>query len=211
MPKITAPTLVEHVTLRHERILAVATDLFTQRGFTGVDLADIAAHAGLARNSLYKYFKDKEDLFMACVFRASDPIFAGALETIEQQNDPLERILTWAEVRADFFCDPRHRIIQMLYEAPVSAIDMRRELESRNKRLRALLDDALETLLAGSGRNPQLVGHMIASMIAGVVRHAQDKGKTDQIVTEVRASVRAILQPGAIVHRAAVEIVEHAA
>jgi AcrR family transcriptional regulator len=196
MPKITAPTLVEHVTLRHERILAVANELFTQRGFTGVDLADIAAHAGLARNSLYKYFKDKEDLFMACVFRAADPIFAAAVDAIERHSDPMERILKWAEVRADFFCDSRHRIIQMLYEAPVSALDARRELESRNKRLKVLLDEALDSLLAGSGRDPHLVGHMITGMIAGIVRHANDRGQTERALQEVRSSVRAVLQPG---------------
>jgi AcrR family transcriptional regulator len=211
MPKIAAATLVEHVTLRHERILAVATELFTQRGFTGVDLADIAAHAGLARNSLYKYFKDKEDLFMACVFRASDPIFADALELIERQTDPLARVLTWAEVRADFFCDQRHRIIQMLYEAPVAAIDTRRDLEGRNKRLKYLLDEALEGLLSGSGRDPQLVSQMIAGMIAGIVRQAHDGEHVDRIRDEVRTSVRAILQQPGAVHRPQVAAIETAA
>jgi AcrR family transcriptional regulator len=49
------------------RILASATQLFAERGFHSVRMEDIATLAGVAKGTLYLFFKDKDQLFRAMV------------------------------------------------------------------------------------------------------------------------------------------------
>ena len=46
-----------------EAILGAALDLFLDRGFDGVRMADVAAGAGIAKGTLYLHFADKAALF----------------------------------------------------------------------------------------------------------------------------------------------------
>ena len=48
-----------------ERIMQSAMENFSKKGFDRTRMEDIAAAAGLAKGTLYLYFKDKEDLFYA--------------------------------------------------------------------------------------------------------------------------------------------------
>jgi TetR/AcrR family transcriptional regulator, repressor for uid operon len=48
-----------------ERIMQSAMENFSKKGFDRTRMEDIAAAAGIAKGTLYLYFKDKEDLFYA--------------------------------------------------------------------------------------------------------------------------------------------------
>lgn len=48
-------------------VLQAATDLFAQRGYDGVSIADIAAASGVAKPSVLYHFTDKETLWKASV------------------------------------------------------------------------------------------------------------------------------------------------
>ncbi|MBL4907264.1 MAG: TetR family transcriptional regulator [Sneathiella sp.] len=50
---------------RREAILKGARDLFTEAGFFDVSMAMIAKHSGLAKGTVYLYFKTKEEIFLA--------------------------------------------------------------------------------------------------------------------------------------------------
>lgn len=53
-----------------ERILAASRKLFAERGFHGTAMPDIAAEAGIAPATIYRYFENKEALVNG-VFRSS--------------------------------------------------------------------------------------------------------------------------------------------
>ena len=50
-----------------DRILAAARQLFGQSGFRGTTTADIARTAGIAEGTIYRYYRDKKELLIACV------------------------------------------------------------------------------------------------------------------------------------------------
>lgn len=52
---------------KHDRILATAAALFSERGFTGVAVDQVAERAGVSKATVYRHFKDKETLFVEVV------------------------------------------------------------------------------------------------------------------------------------------------
>jgi len=57
------------------RILDAALHLISERGYNGATTAEIARRAGVAEGTIYRYFKDKKELFVACV----EPVVQEAL------------------------------------------------------------------------------------------------------------------------------------
>ena len=63
---------------RRQAILDAALTVFAERGYEAARLDDVAAKAGVAKGTLYLYFKDKEALFEALVRGAVSPILDGS-------------------------------------------------------------------------------------------------------------------------------------
>jgi AcrR family transcriptional regulator len=59
---------------RRQAILDAALTVFAERGYEAARLDDMAARAGVAKGTLYLYFKDKEALFEALVRGAVSPM-----------------------------------------------------------------------------------------------------------------------------------------
>ena len=48
-----------------ERICAAAFDLFGEKGYDGASMNELAERVGIAKPSIYNYFKSKEEVFRA--------------------------------------------------------------------------------------------------------------------------------------------------
>ena len=101
MPRITAPTVAEHVRLQERAILDAAGQLFAERGVSGTDLGDIAAEVGLARSSLYRYFPDKDHILLAWFERELQPVIDQSASLLEGDDPPVERIVRWMRFQMD--------------------------------------------------------------------------------------------------------------
>src|SRR5580704_8444273 len=80
---------------RREAILAAALDEFSARGFANARLDDVARRAGVAKGTIYLYFKDKEALFQELVRFQIGPV-VGALEAVLASDLPLAVIVEHA-------------------------------------------------------------------------------------------------------------------
>ena len=77
---------------RRSAILKAALDEFSERGFAAARLDDVARRAGVAKGTIYLYFKDKEALFQELVRFQIGPV-VGALETVLASDLPLAVII----------------------------------------------------------------------------------------------------------------------
>src|SRR4029077_20083424 len=80
---------------RREAILKAALDEFSERGFAAARLDDVARRAGVAKGTIYLYFKDKEALFQELVRFQIGPV-VGALEAVLASDLPLAVIVEHA-------------------------------------------------------------------------------------------------------------------
>jgi AcrR family transcriptional regulator len=77
---------------RRNAILKAALDEFSERGFAAARLDDVARRAGVAKGTIYLYFKDKEALFQELVRFQIGPV-VGALEAVLASDLPLKVIV----------------------------------------------------------------------------------------------------------------------
>jgi AcrR family transcriptional regulator len=67
----------------------VAEVVFAERGYQGTSVNDVASAAGVTRTLVYKYFKDTDEIYLACVRAAraelEDRFAAGALAHSEPE------------------------------------------------------------------------------------------------------------------------------
>jgi AcrR family transcriptional regulator len=76
---------------RREAILAAALDEFSARGFEAARLDDVAKRAGVAKGTIYLYFRDKESLFEELISAMLAPLVA-TIEGIGAADVPMALI-----------------------------------------------------------------------------------------------------------------------
>jgi len=85
------PKIVDHEKRRAELAL-VAVDVFSKRGFEETAMLDIAEAAGVAKGSLYRYYKSKDDLLSYITRDLIDAFDQSIRETISSIDDPEEKL-----------------------------------------------------------------------------------------------------------------------
>jgi len=71
-------------------ILEAATTVFLRNGYLGTSMDEIAALAGVSKQTIYKHFTDKEQLFSAIILgtidRVGEPFYAR-IDTLQDTDD----------------------------------------------------------------------------------------------------------------------------
>jgi AcrR family transcriptional regulator len=78
-------------TERREAILAAALEEFSARGFAATRLEDVAQRAGVAKGTIYLYFRDKESLFQELVRAMLSPL-VGVIEAAPLRDLPIRAV-----------------------------------------------------------------------------------------------------------------------
>lgn len=77
---------------RREEIIRTAREIFSQKGFSETRVTDITERAGIAKGTLYLYFRSKEELFLAVIRDAAERLRQSVAEALHGVEDPLERV-----------------------------------------------------------------------------------------------------------------------
>lgn len=81
-------------TARRQAILDAALDVFAAHGFEAARLDDVATRAGVAKGTLYLYFRDKEALFEELIRSAVVPVLEGLSHAAAAPPDvPIAQVL----------------------------------------------------------------------------------------------------------------------
>jgi AcrR family transcriptional regulator len=73
--------------VREAQMVAAAERLFSEHGYHGVSMDEIAAASGISKPMLYEYFGSKERLFLACVERARGRLFEEIARAVRGTED----------------------------------------------------------------------------------------------------------------------------
>jgi AcrR family transcriptional regulator len=165
-------------------ILQVALELFTERGFEGTSIRDIADALGVTKSSLYYHFANKEAILRALLDGRHDEI-DGLLTWVDEQPpgpDLLRRTaLRWVDSTG------KERVQGMRFAHANRAIMQKLAADGQNRR--AWFDDVVDRVVAAEA---PLVDRLLAQMafdtVSAALFAAQDSEATDD---DVLAAARA--------------------
>ncbi|MBN2120710.1 MAG: TetR/AcrR family transcriptional regulator [Candidatus Omnitrophica bacterium] len=101
---------------RKAQILDAAMLVFSRDGFNKASTDEIANVAKLGKGTVYRYFKDKKELFIATVDRGLDRLKDSILAKVDGIDDPLERIEAGSKAYLTFFGKNPALIDMMIHE-----------------------------------------------------------------------------------------------
>ncbi len=84
-------------------IIDAAEKYFIKNGFTKTTLDEIANELELTKPALYRYFKNKEDLYLAVVLRGTQILSQMMMEKVEVETIGLEKILATGQAYWEFY------------------------------------------------------------------------------------------------------------
>jgi AcrR family transcriptional regulator len=183
--------------LRRRQVLAVAEQLFVDKGYAATSMDDIASGAGVTKPIVYGLVGSKEQVFEACMARAADELSARvATAVLAARQDAGDRLRAGALAWFEFVADRRSLWDALLAtdDAPASAaIDA----------VRARQDDFVAAqLLAGAEAGGRHVdAHLVGAVAAAMNGAFEALGRwwshhPDRHATELADLYTALVLPG---------------
>lgn len=139
---------------RPEEILDAAMRVFCGRGFHKANLEEVAREAGISKGTIYLYFKNKEDLFIAMVKRVVLSPEDLSIELQKRMSNgkarSFSRSLHWlAQTVYRRFCTPEYRalfsmiVAETLRHPEWGELYFRRVLFELNRRIAEIFEQAM--------------------------------------------------------------------
>ncbi|OGO39999.1 MAG: hypothetical protein A2Z03_09115 [Chloroflexi bacterium RBG_16_56_8] len=90
-----------------ESIVEVSARLFSQKGYKGVSIRDIAQACGVTNAALYYHFKNKEDLYLAVLRHNHGKVMHSVAEAVDASRDLPSRLKALVLRYAQAMCGQR--------------------------------------------------------------------------------------------------------
>ncbi len=96
----------EREKLRQRReMLAAALELFSEKGYHHVSMHEIAEKAEFAVGTVYKFFKNKEDLYKTLVLEQANRFHEALTNALEEVDDEIETLRNYVKAKGRVFMD----------------------------------------------------------------------------------------------------------
>lgn len=83
---------------RRQQILDIAAELFAQKGFHGVSIAELGAACGFSGPALYRHFRSKDAVLAEMLVSISDELLSVGRERVRDADSPsaaLHALIDW--------------------------------------------------------------------------------------------------------------------
>lgn len=92
--------------LSRKRILDAAIKEFSEKGYAGASLNTVCAEKGISKGIIYHYYKDKDELYLACVTHCFEELTAYMKNSRDNfSGTQEEKLQSYFEARMRFFTE----------------------------------------------------------------------------------------------------------
>ncbi|MCC9307068.1 TetR/AcrR family transcriptional regulator [Kitasatospora sp. RB6PN24] len=176
MPKIRAATLAEHRLRQRTALLDAARALLTEGGPEALTFPALAARTGLARSSVYEYFRSRTDL-VEQLCELDLPLWAAEIEAAMAAADgPLAHLEAYVRGQLTLAGDPRHRAVLAL-----GTLELDEAARARIRAAHGALTELVVDDLAALGHpEPRLTAALLQGLVEAAVRRSADCSAADR-------------------------------
>jgi AcrR family transcriptional regulator len=190
---------VERGVATRERVLAIATRLFAERGYENTSIDAVLTAAGISKGSLYHHFKGKDALFEAALEALELDAGRRTVAAASTDTDPVAALRAGCQEWVRMAGDPVVQRILLIDAPAVLGWQRWRELEERHSL--GLIKSAMSAIADAGHLDPGLVdvfAHVVMAAlneVALMVARAPDlKAATETGTDAVDEILRRLLQ-----------------
>ncbi|MFB6838154.1 TetR/AcrR family transcriptional regulator [Streptomyces sp. NPDC056361] len=190
MPKIHAATVADHRSQQRAALLEAAREVLEEGDASRVTFAEVARRTGLARNSVYKYFPDRQHLLTAVV-REAAPRWTGRIhDALAAAGDsPEERVAAYVTAQLEMVRDGEHRLARAVADEHDAAA-LRAGADTAH---RALLDPLVDALRDLGDDDPLLTARFLQGFVNAATTALESGSDYATVTTRaVRLTVAAL-------------------
>lgn len=154
-----------------ERIVAIASRVFLERGFARVTMDDLARELRMSKKTIYRFFPAKDDLVRAVYYLKTDRIHALFRETVGAETDFTEKIhWLWINVGKELTeIGPRfHEDLRVFNPSLAAELETFRRDEI-NRNFEMFIEDGIRLGALRSDINKELLVQIYISAIMGII------------------------------------------
>ncbi len=130
---------------QRQEMLAAALELFSEKGYHNVSMHEIAEKAEFAIGTLYKFFKNKEDLYKSLITEQADRFHQALTKAIEEPDDEIEKLRNYVKTKREVFAANISVIRLYFAETRGASFNIKAGLD---KEIRKRYDQFMHTLAA---------------------------------------------------------------
>jgi len=119
---------------QRRQMIDAAVELFSEKGYHNVSMHQIAVRSEFAIGTLYKFFKNKEDLYRALVTEKSTEIFDALAEPLSTDGDTLTVLGNYLESRAKIVAEVAPLIRLHMAVAQGMSFNINAEVEKEHRK-----------------------------------------------------------------------------
>ncbi|WP_327288481.1 TetR/AcrR family transcriptional regulator [Streptomyces sp. NBC_01198] len=169
MPRIRAASVAEHRTMQRRALLDAARSLLSEGGTDALTFPALAERTGLARSSVYEYFRSRAAVVEE-LCAVDFPVWAAEVEAAMETADSAEdRIEAYVRSQLALVGDRRHRAV-----AAISAGELdpgaREKIRAAHGGLVAMVVEALSDL---GHDEPRLTAMLLQGVVDAAVRRIE--------------------------------------
>jgi TetR/AcrR family transcriptional regulator len=90
---------------QRQEMLDAALELFSEKGFHNASMHEIARKSEFAIGTLYKFFKNKQDLYKALLLEKSNEFHEAITAAIEEPDEETEKLRNYVRAKGQLFRD----------------------------------------------------------------------------------------------------------
>lgn len=181
MPKITAPTVMEHRAAQREALIAAAEAILRESGPEAVIPRTVCERAGLSRSSFYGYFPSRDDLLVGMAVVAMES-WDAEIEAALQGVDPgLPQLRVFVDRTMAMTADGRHEIAGALRGADLHPST----LEDLKRLHDALLRPLVHILVDLGHAEPQRTATLVQGVVGSGVQLVEHGAAAAEVADDV--------------------------
>jgi AcrR family transcriptional regulator len=188
VPKIRAATLAEHRQLQRDALLEAARALLAEGGMEALTFPALASRTGLARSSVYEYFRSRAAVVEELCAVDFPAWAAEIVDAVAVADTAEQRVAAYVRSQLALAGDPRHRAL-----AAISAGELDDAARERIRASHGQFVGLVVSALAELG-HPQ--PGLTASLVQGIVQAAVKRlelGAAEDAATITEATVALVL------------------
>jgi len=180
-------------TKMREYILSVASDLFSTNGINATSVDTIVNKADIAKVTLYKYFKSKEDLILEYLRQYDERMWSKLADITSQQKDAASKLKALAFGMLDWIGDSDFNgfaFINASVEFPLSDNVVNQSSLAFAKTLRGKLS---ELAREAGWKNPDAIALQLVMIIEGAAITIRTQKGTGSIV-QAKSLIKTLIE-----------------